>query len=173
MEAFNGGGSFGSLLTADHTFLNKDLADFYGFDSSKLDSSFVSVPIDASSPRDAGLLATGSILNGYARPDTSSPTQRGHLVRTRLLCQNIDPPPPGIDTMFKASDTSETTRQHFEQSHSTGTCYSCHQYMDWTGFGFEHYDGFGRKRDTEKGLPIDDSLTVYGTPSGDSRRSSV
>ena len=39
--------------------------------------------------RDPGLLATGTILNGYARPDTDSPTQRGHLIRSRLLCQNI------------------------------------------------------------------------------------
>ncbi len=30
MEAFNGSGTFGSVLTADHSFLNKDLATFYG-----------------------------------------------------------------------------------------------------------------------------------------------
>jgi len=31
MEAFNGTGTIGSVLTADHSFLNKELATFYGF----------------------------------------------------------------------------------------------------------------------------------------------
>ena len=38
--------------------------------------------------------------------------------------------------------------------------------MDWIGFGFEHYDGFGRYRTTENGMPIDSSVTVYGDPQG-------
>jgi len=168
VEAFNGTGSIGTLLASDHTFVNKELADFYGLDSSGLGTDFKSVSLPGSSTRDGGLLATGAILNGYARPDTSSPTQRGHLVRSRILCQGIDPPPPGLDTTFKPSAMAETTRQHFENSHSQGACYTCHKYMDWTGFGFEHYDAFGRFRDTENGLPIDDSVTLFSTPSGDS-----
>jgi len=167
VEAFNTSGSFGSVLTADHTFVNKDLAAFYGFPTTGLDATFKSFPIPADSPRDSGLLATGAILNGYARPDTSSPTQRGHLVRTRMLCQEIAPPPSDVDTTFHPSDMAQTTRQRFEQSHSTGGCFQCHKHMDLIGFGFEHYDAFGRFRDTENGLPIDDSLQVLDPPSGD------
>jgi len=167
VEAFNGTGSVGTLLASDHTFLNKDLADFYGIDSSALGTDFKSVAL-AGTGRDGGLLATGAILNGYARPDTSSPTQRGHLVRTRILCQEVQPPPPGVDTAFKPSAMTQTTRQRFEESHSLGGCYNCHKLMDWTGFGFEHYDAFGRFRETENGLPIDDSVTLFQTPSGDS-----
>ena len=166
LEAFNGTGSFGDLLTANHTFLNKDLATFYGLPTTGLGTAFTSVALTASSPRDPGLLATGTILNGYARPDASSPTQRGHLVRTRMLCQDVAPPPPNLDTTFKPSTTVETTRQHFVNSHSTGACYGCHQFMDWIGFGFESYDGFGRYRTTDNGLPVDDSVTVYGDPQG-------
>jgi hypothetical protein len=166
LEAFNGGQSLGDLLTANHTFLNKDLATFYGMPTTGLGTSFTSVPITASSPRDAGLLATGTILNGYARPDTSSPTQRGHLVRTRMLCQDIPPPPANLDTMFKPSTTAETTRDHFVNSHSVGVCYTCHQLMDWVGFGFESYDGFGRYRTTDNGLPVNDSATIYNDPQG-------
>jgi hypothetical protein len=166
-EAFNGTGSIGTLFASDHTFLNKELADFYGIASSGLGADFKSVPL-AGSGRDGGLLATGAILNGYARPDTSSPTQRGHLVRTRILCQEVSPPPPDVDTTFKPSPMTQTTRQRFEESHSLGGCYNCHKLMDWTGFGFEHYDAFGRFRDTENGLPIDDSLTLFSTPSGES-----
>ena len=36
LEAFNGNGTFGSLLTADHSFLNQELAAFYGINASGL-----------------------------------------------------------------------------------------------------------------------------------------
>lgn len=166
VEAFNQGGSLGSLFAADHTFLNKELADFYGFDSSGLGTSFQSVPVPPGAPRDSGLLATGAILNGYARPDASSPTQRGHLVRTRILCQDIGAPPSNLDVTLKPSTMAETTRQHMEREHSVGICYSCHGLMDWVGFGFEHYDAFGRWRDEDNGFPVDDSVTVYSDPEG-------
>lgn len=164
-EAFNGGQSFGSVLTADHTFLNAELAQFYGISASGLGTDFKSVPL-AGTTRDPGLLATGTILNGYARPDISSPTQRGHMVRSRMLCQDIAPPPPNVDTTLKPSSQTETTRQHFENEHSVSGCKNCHQFMDWIGFGFEQYDGFGRYRTTDNGLPIDTSVTVYGDPEG-------
>jgi hypothetical protein len=165
-EAFNGGGSIGSVLMTDHTFLNAELAQFYGVTASGLGTDFKSVPLGASSGRDPGLLATGTILNGYARPDTSSPTQRGHLVRTRMLCQDVPPPTPGLDTTFKPATQVETTRQHFENEHEVGVCKGCHSQMDWIGFGFEQYDGFGRYRTTDNGLPIDTSVEVANDPQG-------
>jgi hypothetical protein len=166
VEAFDANGTIGSLLTADHTFLNKDLANLYGLDASGLGTDFKSVPLPADGKRASGLLATGAILNGYARPDTSSPTQRGHMVRSRMLCQGVDPPGKDLDTTFKPSTKVETTRDHFANEHGVGPCAGCHQLMDWTGFAFEHYDGFGRYRDTENGLPIDDSAIVYAAPEG-------
>ncbi|MFL5307182.1 MAG: DUF1592 domain-containing protein [Polyangia bacterium] len=166
MEAFNGNGTFGSVLTADHSFLNQELAAFYGINSNGLGSSFTSVKYTGVTTRDPGLLSTGTILNGYARPDTDSPTQRGHLVRSRLLCQNISNPPPGLNTTFMPSSTPETTRQHFANEHEQGTCGGCHKLMDWIGFAFENYDGWGRYRTTDNGFPTDSSGTIFGDPAG-------
>ena len=166
MEAFNGGGTFGSVLTADHSFLNQELASFYGIAASGLGSGFTRVAYAGLTARDPGLLATGTLLNGYARPDTDSPTQRGHLIRSRLLCQNVDPPPPGLNTTFMPSTTVETTRDHFINEHQKGGCQGCHIQMDWIGFAFENYDGWGRYRTTDNGLPTDDSGTIYGDPEG-------
>ena len=166
VEAFNSGGSFSSALTADHTFLNSELATFYGLPTTGLTTAFKSVPLAGSAGRDPGLLATGTILNGYARPDTSSPTQRGHMVRSRMLCQDVNPPPPNVDTTFHPPTMPQTTRDHFVNTHDQGACYSCHQFMDWIGFAFESYDGWGRHRTTENGLPIDSSGTVYSDPTG-------
>ncbi len=168
LEAFNGSGSIGSVLTANHSFLNKELATFYGLPSSitsGLSTTFSSVPY-AGTTRDPGLLATGTILNGYARPNTDSPTQRGHMIRSRMLCQDISPPPAGLNTTFMPSTTVETTRDHFVNSHSVGVCYSCHKLMDWVGFAFESYDGWGRYRTTDNTLPINNAGTVYVDPEG-------
>jgi hypothetical protein len=167
MEAFNGSGTIGSVLTADHSFLNKDLATFYGFPSSvtnSLGTSFTSVKYTSPITRDPGLLATGTILNGYARPNTDSPTQRGHMIRSRMLCQDISPPPPGLDTTFKPASTVETTRDHFINEHEAGQCAGCHKLMDWIGFAFENYDGWGRYRTTDNGLPTVDTATIYAAP---------
>jgi hypothetical protein len=164
MEAFNGGGTFGAVLTPDHSWLNADLATFYGLPTSGLTSTFKSVKYGGSIARDPGLLATGTILNGYARPDTDSPTQRGHLVRTRMLCQDIQPPPPGLNTTFMPATTVETTRDHFINEHEQGQCKGCHRLMDWIGFAFENYDGWGRYRTTDNGLPTDDTATIFSAP---------
>jgi hypothetical protein len=166
LEAFNGNGGFGSVLTPDHSFLNQELASFYGINAGGLGTSFTSVKYAGVTTRDPGLLATGTILNGYARPNTDSPTQRGHLIRSRLLCQNINPPPPGLNTTFMPSNTPETTRQHFVNEHEQGSCGTCHKLMDWIGFAFENYDGWGRYRTTENGFPTDDTGTIFADPAG-------
>ena len=155
LDTFQNGGTFSDLLTADHSFLNQDLAQFYGFDTTGLGSTFTRVQYPGGTSRDGGILAHASILTGFARADISSPTQRGHLVRTRLLCQYIYPPGASLDTTFHPDPTPTTTRAHYENAHAHGDCVGCHKQMDPIGYGFEHYDAFGRWRDTENGYPID------------------
>jgi hypothetical protein len=161
VDTFQNGGTFSDLLTADHSFLNKDLAQFYGFDSSALGTTFTRVQYPGGTSRDGGILAHASILTGYARADISSPTQRGHLVRTRLLCQYVNPPGATLDTTFRPDPKPTTTRAHYENAHAHDGCVGCHQRMDPIGYGFEHYDAFGRWRSTENGYPIDSSATIY------------
>jgi hypothetical protein len=38
--------------------------------------------------------------------------------------------------------------------------------MDWIGFAFENYDGWGRYRTTDNGLPTVDTGTIYTDPEG-------
>ncbi|MEI9954360.1 MAG: DUF1592 domain-containing protein [Pseudomonadota bacterium] len=83
----------GDLFGANYTFLNQNLASYYKLSDSGLSTSFSKVTLP--SGRDGGILSQASILIGYARANGSSPTQRGHLVRSRLLCQDVPPPPPG------------------------------------------------------------------------------
>ena len=163
LEAFNNNGAIADLLTADHSFLNQNLAQFYGISAGGLGTSMTRVAYPTGGARDRGILAHASVLNGYARPDLSSPTQRGHMVRSRLLCQNVPPPDNKVDTTLNPpSAATPTTRSLYEQHIQKGTtCSGCHKLMDPIGFGFENYDGFGRYRTTENGSPIDPSGTIY------------
>jgi len=81
-------------------------------------------------------------------------------VRTRLLCQDVPPPPDNVDVTFKPVGNPTTNRAHYEQSHSQGFCLDCHKYMDKIGFAFEHYGAFGRHRDLDNSYPIDATGTI-------------
>jgi hypothetical protein len=162
------GNTVGDLFGANYTFMNQNLASYYGVDQSGLSSSFSKVAL--SSGRDPGILGQASILIGYSRSDSSSPTQRGHLVRSRILCQDVPMPPAGLDTKFTPISGLKTTREQYLQGHAAPDhqpCYGCHQSMDPIGVAFEHYDQFGKYRSTENGVNIDATGTVYGASDGD------
>jgi hypothetical protein len=157
---FEQNGSLASLLTTRSSFVNQELANHYGLKSaSTLGAAFTPVTFDPSE-RDGGLLGQGSILTAFATASESSPVQRGKLVRTRLLCQALPPPPPNLDTVLKPAAGGMTTREHFAQHSTNPVCAACHRMMDPIGFGFEQYDAFGRRRDQENGHAIDASGSV-------------
>jgi hypothetical protein len=162
VDTFNSGGGVTALLTADHTFLTAALAGYYGLDATGLGTSPLRVMLPAGGARDPGILAHASLLTGYATAGTSSPTQRGKLVRTRVLCQTLPPMPNNLDTKLKPPTQAETTRAHYLEHSQQEPCASCHKLMDPVGFGFEHYDGFGRHRDQDNGFPVDATGTILG-----------
>lgn len=109
---------------------------------------------------DAGILTQASVLTVHARYDGSSPIHRGVLVRERLLCEHLPPPPANLDTSPPEVDPDLTTRERYAQHAADPACSGCHDKIDPIGFGFEHYDGLGNWRDTENGLAIDASGAV-------------
>ncbi|MGK3998079.1 DUF1592 domain-containing protein [Sorangium sp. So ce1024] len=162
---FNVDGTFADLLQADYTFINNNLAQHYGMGGANgPELTRVTIP---QGQRDRGILAHASFLTGHGGSQYSSPTQRGKMVRTRLLCQPLEPPPPGVDPNVKALEGPATTRQRYEEHTKAEYCAGCHKYTDAMGYGFEHYDTFGRWRDNEEGFPIDATGTVIAPPSGD------
>ena len=150
-------GSMSDLFKADYTFVNASLAKHYGITGVTGDQ-LVKVP----TPHDTGILAQGSILAGHAGITFSSPTLRGKLVRTRLLCQALPPPPDDVDTMIKVPMNAKTTREIFQAHVDNPSCGPCHKTMDTIGFGFENYDVVGRYRTSENGVPVDASGEIIG-----------
>jgi len=114
-----------------------------------------------------GLLSQGSILTSRALPTSSSPIHRGLLVRERLLCQVLPPPPPNIDASPPEMDPSLSTRQRYEAHTTVEECASCHKLVDPIGFSFEHFDAVGRWRDTEGPHSIDTSGEIVATSATD------
>jgi hypothetical protein len=140
------------LFTASYTFLDQTLANYYQLGGAGGNFQRVELPPNT---RGRGILGDGSILTRHALADRSSPVQRGKLVRERLLCEELEPPPAGVDTNLPPTTSATTTRQHYEEHSSNPFCYGCHTRIDPIGFAFEQFDAFGRKRDQDNGVAID------------------
>ncbi len=145
-------GSYGSLLQAPYTFLNAPLASFYGY-GGMLGNDLTKVPADGRTR--GGLLTHGSLLAALAKPDQADPVGRGRFVRTQLLCETLPDPPDNLQITVPLPDPNATTRQRWARHSSDPVCSGCHRFLDPIGFGFGHYDGVGRYRETENGKPID------------------
>ncbi len=151
-KVFRGEGDVAELLYSNSTFLNAELASFYGISSGE-NEDWAEVSLVGSN-RVGGLLGQGAFLLGHSTPDSSSPTLRGKVIRERLLCQVVPPPPPTVNVDLPVSE-SLTTRDRLQAHVADPVCAGCHQALDPLGFGFEHYDGLGRYRDLENGVAVD------------------
>ncbi|MBX2798890.1 MAG: DUF1588 domain-containing protein [Myxococcales bacterium] len=124
------------LMGARHTTLDPLLAEHYGLGQTGL--------VELDGERYGGLLTQGSVLTTFARPTGSSPVHRGVLVRERLLCEHLPPPPSNLDTSPPEVDPNLSTRERYSQHGSDPECAVCHDAIDPLGFAFEHYDQLGR-----------------------------
>jgi hypothetical protein len=160
VAVFGSSAGLTTLLTSPVTFLDHRLAAFYGLSGPAGDAfERVTAPAD----QRAGVLTLGTLLTVNAHSNQTSPVHRGKLVRERLLCQNIPPPPPNVMIKAPEPDPNSTTRQRFAQHSADGACKACHKLMDPIGFGFENYDGLGRYRATENQVAVDAAGELTGT----------
>lgn len=161
-------GDFRDFFDADHTWLDPELAAFYGVPPPSAEG-FAQASLPPEQKR-GGFLGHASFLATYAHATGTSPTLRGKFVRERLLCQNIPAPPPGVITVLPSDDEAKTMRDKLKMHQENPSCASCHKLMDNVGLGLENYDGIGAYRTTENGAEIDpvsdlDGVTFDGAAS--------
>jgi hypothetical protein len=166
LDTFEKNGTLSDLFTAPHTFVNLNLSRFYGVRSAAGGTGFLRYML-APGERDPGILGHASVLATHAGAADSSPVKRGKLVRTRILCHTLPDPPQDVDTTIKPPMAGQTTRQRYAQHSEDPACSGCHRLMDPIGFGFERYDGFGRRRDADNGGPVDTQGVLTATAAGD------
>jgi hypothetical protein len=157
------------LFTADYAFVNAELAGLYGVAAPP--AGFKKTTLPAEHKR-AGILGSAAFLARFAHPGQTSPTRRGAFIQTSLLCYDVPPPPPGVNTEFPMDDPSQpkTAKQKLENHMKDDNCRSCHALTDPLGFALENYDPIGGYRVADKGLPIDPTGTVEGIGSFASAR---
>lgn len=164
----NGEGTLPELLDASYTFVNANLATYYGVTPPNVPAGEFG-KVDLTGTNRAGILTHGSILATHGKPASSSPVHRGKLVRERLLCQPLPPPPPGIVAQPPPLDPTKSTRERYASHTTESLCRSCHELADPIGFAFEHFDGIGRYRADENGLSIDTTGEILSTAKTNSK----
>jgi hypothetical protein len=149
------------FIDAKYTFLNENLAKFYGIPDVKgPDFRRVELATD----QRGGVLTQGSVLAVSSYPSRTSPTIRGKYILNNILGTPPPPPPPDVPALDDAKVGSEVSlRKQLEAHRANAVCASCHSKMDVLGFGLENYDAIGKWRTVDGKFPID----VGGTmPSG-------
>ena len=157
---WDGGGKLKDLFTSDLMFVDPALAGIYGV-TAPAEGTFAGV---AQPGQRAGLLTQPALMALLSHADQSSPIQRGVFVRSQILCDPPDPPPPTVDNTPPDPDPSLTTRERFKVHTANAVCAQCHELIDPLGFGFENFDHFGRFRSEENGLLVDASGAVVDSP---------
>lgn len=148
------------VMLADYSFPGKILAAVYGADLLSPPGDFTRVMLH---PRRRGVLASPAFLAGHALINQTNPVERGLVVRSRLFCQEVSPPPPDVVAQTPGGAAGQTTRQKYAAHASQPRCRACHQLMDPLGFGLEEFDLLGRYRTKEGDAPIDAAGEIVAT----------
>ena len=144
------------LLTATYTFLNEELAKWYGIkDISGKHMRHVELPADGIR---GGILTHGSYLVVTSNPTRTSPVKRGLYVLENIL--DTPPPPapadvPELEAAKKAFNGGASLRELLEIHREKAECAGCHARMDPIGLGLDQFDLVGRLREKDDGKPID------------------
>lgn len=163
---FNEDRSVLDLLTADHTYLNENLALHYGLNDIR-GAEFRRVSL--ADERRWGILGKGGVLMVSSYPNRTSPVLRGAWLLENILGTPPAAPPPDVEGFVEIEVGQEftTVRERLETHRDNPSCNGCHGVIDPLGFALENFDAVGRWRDNDRHarVPIDSSgVLADGTP---------
>jgi mono/diheme cytochrome c family protein len=153
------------LLRADYTFLNQQLAQYYGVPN-VYGRNFRRVDL-SDQGRIGGLLGQGSILFATSYPTRTAPTIRGKWIMSTVLGVPPPEPPPNVPALQEnragqAVASAASVRARLEKHRSNPACAGCHKLMDPLGLALENFDAVGRWRTKgEDGTAIDPAATLF------------
>jgi hypothetical protein len=133
---------FMDLFRADYGFVNTELATVYGVPAPSQDFERVVFPKEQDR---AGVLGHALFLTLTSKPEDTAPTSRGIFVREQFLCQQVPPPPAGVDTNLPPLDEAlpRTNRERLKSHTTNPACVGCHSLIDPLGFALEKFDAVG------------------------------
>tara|TARA_B100000927_G_scaffold186596_1_gene150358 strand:+ start:17810 stop:19768 length:1959 start_codon:yes stop_codon:yes gene_type:complete len=146
------------LLTANYSFLNEELANWYDVEGIRGSSMrYVELPKDS---KRGGLLNQATFQIVTSNPTRTSPVKRGLFVLENFLATPAPPAVPDVPALEDAGKRlpkNVPLRELLELHAEDKMCASCHARMDPIGLALENFNQIGLWRDEEKGQPIDAS----------------
>jgi hypothetical protein len=148
-----------SLLDADHTFLNDQLAAFYGIPGVEGPQWRLVEGVRAHGR--GGVLTLAAALAKQAGASRTSPILRGTWITEVLLGQRVPKPPQGVPPLAEAPPQGLSERELTALHSRDAACAGCHARFDPYGFALEAFDAIGRRRERDvTGQPVDTTATL-------------
>ena len=171
-------GSLDEIVSANYTFINPRLAEFYGVQfegrnpsemyrrnpsrkggyerrqgSYENEDTWVRSELGANRK---GLLTHASVLALTSNPTRTSPVKRGKWILENVLGDPPPSAPPNVPSLESAEHKPNASlRERLEIHRSNPSCAGCHKLMDPIGLGLENFDAIGRWREKDGEVEID------------------
>ncbi|MEQ1826418.1 MAG: DUF1592 domain-containing protein [Pirellula sp.] len=153
-DLFRNNRSILSILDADHTFLNEELAKHYGIPNVQ-GEAWQRVDGVGKQFR-GGILTHASTLATQSGASRTSPILRGNWISEVLLGERLPRPPKNVPVLPESPPEGLTERELIARHTSDAACAKCHVRIDPMGFALENFDAIGRYRELDMhGLAID------------------
>lgn len=143
------------IFTTSVGFVDASLAGLYGLEGAVAEQGWTQVTFDANER--PGILTRLGFLAYFGYQDRPNSIKRGANLNSRILCNELSPPPNIVLPPLPQPDPTLTNREQIAAL-TEGCGAACHvPFINPAGFAFENFDGLGRYRETENGKPIDAS----------------
>ncbi|MCP4772538.1 MAG: DUF1588 domain-containing protein [Planctomycetes bacterium] len=155
MDNLRNNRNINELLTAEHSFLNQELAEHYGLKWHNNGTEWQRMALTGTGRR--GILGQASILTVTSLPTRTAPVRRGKWIMENLLGAEPPPPPDNAGQLDESPKVvaSAPLRERLAAHRDNPDCISCHMVMDPLGFSLENFDAVGRWREQDGAFPVD------------------
>lgn len=138
------------LFLSQTAFADAELADLYGVPPPTAGALEPFIVVAAR----RGVFAQLPFLMRSSAGETPNAFRRGAMFSKNVLCLALSQL-PDVLPVLPVSEPGLTNRERSSRLVASDTCAACHQYIDPFGFAFENFDGLGRERTQDNGLPVD------------------
>ncbi len=153
------------ITQATVSYVPDDVAKLYQLDAK---ASGAQTPVALDPTQRLGIFTQPAVIASHSGPTSSRPVKRGVFWVRKVMCMEMQPPPPGIDTTLY-ENTSSTERERIETLTAKKACIGCHRVIDPFGFAQENYDALGRWRTKENGFAIDPAVEIDFLDEGETK----
>jgi hypothetical protein len=155
-------GSLRDVLSAPYTWVQPELAKFYG--ATHPGTGLAKVQLDPK--QRGGILTQGAWLVSHGKKGRDNVVRRGMGIYRQALCNNDLRPPAGVDVqaeLKKLVGPNASVREIVDARGGAPACGSCHKAADPVGMVFESFGSDGKWQTTDAiGMPVDTKVDVQG-----------